>query len=62
MDDRGFMDQVVAQALTLYGKMAGLKRKAAAVMQANKVRPFVPAAGALVPIAGAGTGSASITP
>jgi UDP-galactopyranose mutase len=56
------MDQVVAQALTLYGKIAGQKRKVAAAMQANKVRTFVPASGALVPITAAkGNGTASVT-
>jgi len=54
------MDQVVAQALTVYGKIAGQKRKAAAVMETKNVRLFLPTAAAK-PRAANGNGSATIT-
>ena len=36
------MDQVTAQALTVYARIAGENRKTAAVMQAGNVKPFFP--------------------
>jgi UDP-galactopyranose mutase len=55
------MDQVVAQALTVYAKIAGTKRKAAAAMDAKNVRPFVPVT-TLVHKSATGTGTATANP
>jgi len=54
------MDQVVAQALTVYGKIAGQKRKAATAMETQNVRPFVPATPTR-PVAAHGNGSAVVS-
>ena len=54
------MDQVVGQALTIYAKIVGQKRKAAAVMETKNVRLFQPATAAS-PKTSIGNGSAALT-
>jgi UDP-galactopyranose mutase len=36
------MDQIVAQALTVYSKIIGKKRKEAAAIEARMVKPYLP--------------------